>query len=272
MRFRKLAAEKWRTATHCPKFFGDIVELQIGSTRLRGKSASFLDFLSINAGSSEDERWSLNGRFFDGTGEYLEIVDNIVKTARGAWDVQLIGPLFTIRRNSRDIALQLKIHDDCLSLERLELRWPTSSLRIDAEGKFILRTASIDCEIEDCLNQTAKADFSRIVGFLEPFPSNLQASGELGSTHRTKIFITGARRQDEMAAFEDPIFEGAAAKLAERLGEPGLNGPFGAARCAEILFDYTAGRKLRSFDANEVGRIVCRAQSIVRRTSGDPKS
>ena len=117
--------------------------------------------------------WTLSGRFFGGENGYLELIDNEMRTAQGAWDVELMGPHLTIRQGPGRIALQLKIQNDCIQLKRLELRWQASSLIIDSDGTLIAESPSGRVKVSGCRSQGGRADFCSLVKFWDPLPKDV---------------------------------------------------------------------------------------------------
>lgn len=71
----------------------------------------------------------------------LKIVDNEVRPFTSNWDVQVVGPVITVRSGPRNVVLQLRIGAlNSIAVERLEMMWGVGLIRIRAGEPTVIRS------------------------------------------------------------------------------------------------------------------------------------
>lgn len=103
-----------------------------------------VDLLSVRPPERPGTPVLLSGFFADITGATtLKVVDNIWSAGDENWDVEVVGPLITIRRGPGDIALQLRVlPPNAIAVEKIDmalegyyLRGDVSVLQISTNGR-----------------------------------------------------------------------------------------------------------------------------------------
>lgn len=103
-----------------------------------------VDLLSVQPPEEPGAPVRLSGFLADTTGATtLKIVDNVWSAGDDNWDVEVVGPLITIRRGPADIALQVRtLPPHAIAIERIDMLFEgyflsgdESALRISTDGK-----------------------------------------------------------------------------------------------------------------------------------------
>lgn len=103
-----------------------------------------VDLLSVRPPEEPGSPVLLSGFLADATGATtLKIVDNVWSAGDENWDVEVVGPLITIRRGPADIALQVRtLPPRAIAIERIDMLFEgyflsgdENVLRISADGK-----------------------------------------------------------------------------------------------------------------------------------------
>ncbi|WP_082061111.1 hypothetical protein [Pseudomonas sp. MRSN 12121] len=123
-----------------------------------------VDMLSVSPPEEPGAPFLLSGFLADATGATtLKIVDNVWSAGDSNWDVEVVGPLITIRRGPGDIALQVRaIPPHAISIERIDMQFEgyflqgdEDSLRISMDGKSLHTCSTVamrDCGVGITLN------------------------------------------------------------------------------------------------------------------------
>jgi len=100
-----------------------------------------IDVLSVRPPEEPGTPVLLSGFLADVTGATtLKIVDNVWSAGDENWDVEVVGPLITIRRGPGDIALQVRvIPPHAIAIERIDMQFEGYFLQGD-EGVLRIST------------------------------------------------------------------------------------------------------------------------------------
>lgn len=100
------------------------------------------DVLWVELPEEEGAPARLNASFPNGESSLLcEIVGNEVRVLPTTWDMEIVGPVLTLRNGARDIAMRLTtVPGQSLRLERLHIRFGELRVDVDESGIGVGRT------------------------------------------------------------------------------------------------------------------------------------
>jgi hypothetical protein len=113
------------------------------------------DLLSIAPSEEPGGPIRVNAKLFDGDRIALEIEDNVLSIAQDNWDVEIEGPVLTIRRGLRDPSLVYRfLPRSGVRVERISMDYKGLALTVTSDrvelGRHGLGISSIGAHFQSC--------------------------------------------------------------------------------------------------------------------------